>query len=156
MVTRPCLRGLARFFFIFSTEWLLLMAPVIKCLAAGVAIALLSSPAPATDFKCGKNFITLQIEGSENSPPKIITVPRKNFLVVMVMDKLAAFRMKYTEYDDLDDEDLAGLLHAMYYSDFSVEQYTKMINSRVAYVKIGQAEQSITMDTSRRLIEYLD
>lgn len=129
-----------------------------KQITAAAAIFALVFPvsANAADFKCGKNFITLQIKGSENSFSKIITVPRKNFLAVMIMDKLAEFRMKYTEYDDLDDGALAGLLHKTYYSDLSVEQYTEMINSKVAYVRIGQAEQPVTMDTSRLLIECLD
>ena len=120
------------------------------------AFLLMPVAANATDFKCGKNFITLQIEGSENSSSKIITAPRKNFLVVMIIDRLAEFRMKYTEYDDLDDGALAGLLHETYYSDLSVEQYTEMINSKVAYVKIGQVEQPVTMDTRHLLIDCLD
>ena len=133
------------------------MAHMGKLMAAvAIAMFMISPAAFATELKCGKVFVTLPTIGNENSPPKIFTIPKKKILGIVVTNKLAEFRKKYPQYNDMDDGALATALQNKYYSDMSDEKYLEMLNTEVAYIWIGDAEHLITMDTRARIIDCIN
>ena len=120
------------------------------------ALAIASGPALATEFKCGKVFVTFPIVGHEHSSPKIFTIPRKKIVGIVVTDKVAEFRKRYPQYNDMDYGALATAVQNKYYSDMSNDQYLELLKTQVAFIKIGNAEHLITMDTRKRILGCLD
>ena len=113
--------------------------------AALATAALLTLPieAGATNFKCGKKFITFQIEGSGNKQPMIITVPRGKVSGVVVTDHTPSKPSKGPT-----------LGPALDYDPF--QEDTLGVQAKVTHVITGHRSHTVTMKTGRRLIECLN
>ena len=61
------------------------MMLAIRCLAAGVGIALLSSAtAFAAEFRCGKEFITFETTGQSKTGPILVVTVQKRMIVMLM------------------------------------------------------------------------
>ena len=137
-----------------------------------IAVMMMAVPVPAsaTEFKCGKAFVTFpHIGGKSGSTPYpygSITVAKGAIKVMgdayAEESKLAKYRKQNPQYASLDDKSLADAIYTKHYSDMPRDQFDAAVSSQVIYVVLypgsggGRFTRHITPDIRQRIIDCIN